>query len=139
MKINRSRVPEQCAFDLMVGANLNYIRRFRKLTMLKVSEQMPFTFQQLQKYEKGANTISAYKLDKLSNIYNVNLNGIVKPEFILNHQKSLTPPLEEIKDNLKKDGIDWRDTVLPASPDNDIEDEAIEMMDKEHFERQLRK
>jgi len=47
--------------------------------------------------------------------------------------------LEEIKDNLKKDGIDWRDTVLPASPDNDIEDEAIEMMDKEHFERQLRK
>ena len=79
---------------------------------------MPFTFQQLQKYEKGANTISAYKLDKLSNIYNVNLNGIVKPEFILNHQKSLTPPLEEIKDNLKKDGIDWRDTVLPASPDN---------------------
>ena len=116
MKINRSRVPEQCAFDLMVGANLNYIRRFRKLTMLKVSEQMPFTFQQLQKYEKGANTISAYKLDKLSNIYNVNLNGIVKPEFILNHQKLLTPPLEEIKDNLKKDGIDWRDTMLPAGP-----------------------
>lgn len=89
MKINRSRVPEQCAFDLMVGTNLNYIRRFRKLTMLKVSEKIPFTFQQLQKYEKGANTISAYKLDKLSNIYNVNLNGIVKPDFILNHQKFL--------------------------------------------------
>ncbi len=60
--------------------------------MLKVSEKIPFTFQQLQKYEKGANTISAYKLDKLADIYNVNLNGIVKPEFILNHQKSLTPP-----------------------------------------------
>ena len=93
MKINRSRVPEQCAFDLMVGTNLNYIRRFRKLTMLKVSEKIPFTFQQLQKYEKGANTISAYKLDKLSNIiYNISLNDIVKPEFILNHQKSLLTP-----------------------------------------------
>ena len=139
MKVVRTRVPKQCEFDAMVGANLQYIRKFRKLSMKKVGEQVPFTFQQLQKYEKGRNTISAYKLTKLCGIYKVNIADIVNETFIENHQKSLTPPLEEIKDNLKKDGIDWRDTVLPASPDNDIEDEAIEMMDKEHFERQLRK
>ena len=139
MKVARTRVPKQCEFDAMVGANLQYIRKFRKLSMAKVGEQVPFTFQQLQKYEKGKNTISAYKLTKLCGIYKVNIADIVNETFIENHQKSLTPPLEEIKDNLKKDGIDWRDTVLPASPDNDIEDEAIEMMDKEHFERQLRK
>jgi|TARA_B100000315_G_C14458419_1_gene532559 transcriptional regulator with XRE-family HTH domain len=139
MKVARTRVPKQCEFDAMVGANLQYIRKFRKLSMKKVGEQVPFTFQQLQKYEKGRNTISAYKLTKLCGIYKVNIADIVNETFIENHQKSLTPPLEEIKDNLKKDGIDWRDTVLPASPDNDIEDEAIEMMDKEHFERQLRK
>tara|TARA_R100001530_G_scaffold101991_2_gene70916 strand:+ start:789 stop:1208 length:420 start_codon:yes stop_codon:yes gene_type:complete len=139
MKVARTRVPKQCEFDAMVGANLQYIRKFRKLSMAKVGEQVPFTFQQLQKYEKGRNTISAYKLTKLCGIYKVNIADIVNETFIENHQKSLTPPLEEIKDNLKKDGIDWRDTVLPASPDNDIEDETIEMMDKEHFERQLRK
>ena len=139
MKVARTRVPKQCEFDAMVGANLQYIRKFRKLSMAKVGEQVPFTFQQLQKYEKGKNTISAYKLTKLCGIYKVNIADIVNETFIENHQKSLTPPLEEIKDNLKKDGIDWRDTVLPASPDNDIEDETIEMMDKEHFERQLRK
>jgi len=139
MKVARTRVPNQCAFDEMVGANLQYMRKYRKISMQKVAEQIPFTFQQLQKYEKGKNTVSAYKLLKLCNIYKTNIAEIIKETFIENHQKSLTPPFEEIKDNLKKDGIDWRDTVLPASPDNDIEDEAIEMMDKEHFERQLRK
>ena len=71
MKVNRSRVPEQCAFDKMVGANLHYIRKYNKLSMKKVADQIPFTFQQLQKYEKGLNTISAYKLLKLCNIYKV--------------------------------------------------------------------
>ena len=138
MKISRTRVPKQCEFDAMVGANLQYIRKFRKLSMKKVGEQVPFTFQQLQKYEKGRNTISAYKLTKLCGIYKVNIADIVNETFIENHQKSLTPPLEEIKDNLKKDGIDWRDTVLPASPDNDIEDEVIDMIDKEREKRSYR-
>jgi len=86
MKINRSRVPDQCAFDVMAGANLHYIRRYRKLTMVKVSEQMSFSFQQLQKYEKGVNTISAYKLLTLCKIYNIDIDKIVKSNFIEIHQ-----------------------------------------------------
>ncbi len=86
MKISRTRVPKQCEFDAMVGANLQYMRKFRKLSMSKVAEQIPFTFQQLQKYEKGKNTISAYKLLKLCNIYKVDIAEIVKESFIETHQ-----------------------------------------------------
>ena len=82
MKVNRTRVPDQCAFDEMVGANLQYIRKFRKLSMKKVAEQIPFSFQQLAKYEKGKNTISAYKLQKLCKIYKVDIGEIIKESFI---------------------------------------------------------
>jgi len=86
MKIARTRVPKQCEFDEMVGANLKYMRKFRQLAMTKVAEQLPFTFQQLQKYENGRNTISAYKLLKLCKIYKVDIGDIVKESFIENHQ-----------------------------------------------------
>jgi len=80
----------------MVGANLQYMRKYRKLSMSKVAEQIPFTFQQLQKYEKGRNTIGAYKLTKLCGIYKVNIADIVNETFIENHQNSLAYT-EEIK------------------------------------------
>ena len=86
MKIARTRVPKQCEFDEMVGANLKYMRKFRQLAMTKVAEQLPFTFQQLQKYENGRNTISAYKLLKLCKIYKADIGEIVKENFIENHQ-----------------------------------------------------
>ena len=90
MKVARTRVPNQCAFDEMVGANLQYMRKYRKISMQKVAEQIPFTFQQLQKYEKGKNTVSAYKLLKLCNIYKTNIAEIIKETFIETHQNSLT-------------------------------------------------
>ena len=95
MRIARTRVPNQCAFDEMVGANLQYIRKFRKLSMFKVAQQIPFTFQQLQKYEKGRNTISAYKLLQLCNIYKVDIAEIVKETFIEIHQGLINKVLDK--------------------------------------------
>ena len=95
MKIARTRVPKQCEFDVMVGANLQYMRKFRKLSMTKVAEQIPFTFQQLQKYEKGKNTISAYKLLQLCNIYKVDIAEIVKETFIEIHQGLINKVLDK--------------------------------------------
>ena len=95
MKISRTRVPKQCEFDVMVGANLQYMRKFRKLSMQKVAEQIPFTFQQLQKYEKGRNTISAYKLLKLCNIYKADFAEIVKETFIEIHQGLINKVLDK--------------------------------------------
>ena len=95
MKVARTRVPRQCEFDAMVGANLQYMRKFRKLSMQKVAEQIPFTFQQLQKYEKGRNTISAYKLLMLCKIYKVEIAEIVKESFIETHQSLINKVLDQ--------------------------------------------
>ena len=95
MKIPRTRVPNQCAFDAMLGANLQYMRKFVQLSMKKVAVQIPFTFQQLQKYEKGKNTIGTYKLLQLCNIYKVNIAEIVKESFIETHQALMDKHLDQ--------------------------------------------
>ena len=131
MKISRTRVPEQCAFDAMVGANLQYIRKFRKLSMKKVAEQIPFTFQQLGKYEKGDNTISAYKLNLLRKIYDVGIDKIIRPDFIEKHQEIFLHSLDQ-KLRIEENDPNF---VLSAG----ISSEEIKAVDKEHTQRQLRK
>ena len=122
MKINRSRVPNQCAFDRMVGTTLHYIRKYKKHSMRKVAEQIPFTFQQLQKYEKGVNTISAYKLQKLCNIYGVTIDRIVESSLIEKHQ-------------VIKERLDDAAYFREADSSNDIQNEQIAMIDKEQERR----
>ena len=95
MKVARTRVPKQCEFDAMLGANLQYMRKFNQLSMKKVAVQIPFTFQQLQKYEKGMNTISVYKLLQLCNIYKADIAEIVKETFIEIHQGLINKVLDK--------------------------------------------
>ena len=123
MKIARTRVPKQCEFDEMVGANLKYMRKFRQLAMTKVAEQIPFTFQQLQKYEKGRNTISAYKLLKICKIYKADIAEIVKESFIENHQRLINKVLDQAY----------------MSDNEGVSTEQIKAVDDEHTQRQLRK
>ena len=123
MRVARVRVPEQCEFDVMVGANLQYIRKYRKLSMEKVAKQIPFSFQQLQKYQKGRNTINTYKLLKLCKIYKVDLQEIVKETFIENHQRLVNKHLDQAY----------------MSDDEGVATEQIKAIDDEHTRRQLRK
>ena len=123
MKIPRTRVPKQCEFDAMLGANLQYMRKFVQLSMKKVAVQIPFTFQQLQKYEKGKNTIGTYKLLQLCNIYKVNIAEIVKETFIENHQRSINKVLDQAY----------------MSDNEGVSTEQIKAVDDEHTKRQLRK
>ncbi|GAB4529792.1 MAG: helix-turn-helix transcriptional regulator [Amphiplicatus sp.] len=52
--------------DLHVGRRLRQRRRFLGLTQQKLAEQVNIRFQQIQKYESGANRISASRLWSLS-------------------------------------------------------------------------
>jgi len=52
--------------DLHVGASVRARRRALGLSQEKLAEHIGLTFQQLQKYEKGANRISASKLYQIS-------------------------------------------------------------------------
>ena len=48
--------------DVSVGSRLRKIRKMRGLTQTQLGEAVGLTFQQIQKYERGTNRISASKL-----------------------------------------------------------------------------
>jgi transcriptional regulator with XRE-family HTH domain len=48
--------------DIHVGARLRLLRKERRISQSVMAERLGLTFQQIQKYERGTNRISASKL-----------------------------------------------------------------------------
>jgi transcriptional regulator with XRE-family HTH domain len=57
--------------DIRVGARLRLRRNMLGLSQEKLGDAIGLTFQQVQKYERGANRIGASRLHELSQILNV--------------------------------------------------------------------
>lgn len=57
--------------DIHVGKRVKEIRTVRGLTQSNVAEHLGISFQQLQKYETGANRVSASRMFELSKLLNV--------------------------------------------------------------------
>ena len=57
--------------DLHVGQRLKQARKMRRMSLSSVAEKMGLSFQQIQKYETGANRISASCLFELSQVLDV--------------------------------------------------------------------
>ncbi|GGX66918.1 putative HTH-type transcriptional regulator [Litorimonas cladophorae] len=57
--------------DVHVGARVRLRRKILRMSQEKLGEQLGVTFQQVQKYERGANRIGASRLWKLSEVLDV--------------------------------------------------------------------
>jgi transcriptional regulator with XRE-family HTH domain len=57
--------------DKQVGSQVRARRQALGMSQSKLAEAVDLTFQQIQKYEKGANRISASRLQQFSNILGV--------------------------------------------------------------------
>ena len=57
--------------NIHIGIRLKQKRTEKNLTQTKVAKALKVTFQQIQKYEKGTNGLSASKIQALSNYLNV--------------------------------------------------------------------
>ncbi|HTV28356.1 MAG TPA: helix-turn-helix transcriptional regulator [Xanthobacteraceae bacterium] len=57
--------------DVHVGNRVRVLRNLRKMTQEALAHQLGITFQQVQKYEKGSNRISAGRLQHLADILKV--------------------------------------------------------------------
>ena len=57
--------------DIHVGKGVRNLRLMRGITQSEIAEKLGLSFQQVQKYETGANRISASKLYMLSGILNI--------------------------------------------------------------------
>jgi len=60
-------VSERHPIDLYVGQRLRSLRRHAGMGQAELAEVLGVTFQQIQKYETGANRISASKLYEAAN------------------------------------------------------------------------
>ncbi|WP_417519775.1 helix-turn-helix domain-containing protein [Minwuia sp.] len=57
--------------DVHVGSRVRLCRTLKGLSQQKLAQTLGLTFQQVQKYERGANRVSASKLFELSQILDV--------------------------------------------------------------------
>lgn len=56
---------EEKEFNSKLGKSLKSLREARKKTQTQVAKQIGVTFQQVQKYERGANAISEFKARRI--------------------------------------------------------------------------
>lgn len=68
-KMSESKLPSD--IDRVVGQRVRWRRRELKLTQEKLGELLDLTFQQVQKYEKGVNRISAGRLYEVASVLGV--------------------------------------------------------------------
>ena len=57
--------------DVAVGARIRLLRKVRGLSQQALAEAAGVTFQQIQKYERGANRVSASKLARIAKTLSV--------------------------------------------------------------------
>lgn len=63
------------SIDLSVGERIRIIRRQRGLTQTELGNIVGLTFQQIQKYERGTNRVSAGRLGMLAGALGVTVNA----------------------------------------------------------------
>ena len=83
---NRHRTVEELTFNATVGRNIKFLRKRRNLNQSKVAATIGTTFQQVQKYEKGANGCSAIKLSLIANKFNVSMDVLADPMMIAKYE-----------------------------------------------------
>ena len=108
-KRGTKKTEEDLAFNTVVGRNLKYLRKYRRLNQTKVATHCKVKFQQLQKYEKGINGCSAYRLKQLAKFFGVSMDVLSDPQMITKHKgfaekmewQEYEAEIEKAKDNIK--------------------------------------
>ena len=62
--------------DIIVGRNVRQLRARRRVSQLELGEALGLTFQQIQKYEKGTNRVSASKLHQIAVFLDVEISAL---------------------------------------------------------------
>ena len=99
-KRGSKKTAEDLAFNAVVGRNIKYLRKYKKLNQTKVANHCKVKFQQLQKYEKGFNGCSSFRLNQLSKFFGVSMDVLSDPEMIIKHRgfASYTDQIEKAQD-----------------------------------------
>jgi transcriptional regulator with XRE-family HTH domain len=62
--------------DVMVGARIHMLRTNRGMSQAMLAERIGVTFQQVQKYERGANRVGASRLSQIASVLGVSVGEL---------------------------------------------------------------
>jgi len=65
--------------DAMVGAKIRVLRVSRGLSQSDLADEIGVTFQQVQKYEKGANRVGASRLSQIASVLGIPVGDLFEP------------------------------------------------------------
>ena len=82
MNKKSNRDPAHIQMDIVVGQNIRFMRTVKGMTLQRVADHCSVAFQQIQKYEKGSNGLSVFRLTQLAQLFEAPLQGFFDPEYI---------------------------------------------------------
>ena len=66
--------------DIIVGKNVRTLRAKRRISQLELGDALGLTFQQIQKYEKGTNRVSASRLTHIAKALKIPVSALISPD-----------------------------------------------------------
>ena len=81
---NKGKNEEETLYNGIVGKNIRYLRKQKKLTKTDIAKAIQVSFQQVQKYEKGLNGLHSHNLHKIAHrVFNTSMDVLADPHMIL--------------------------------------------------------
>ena len=83
-----TKTPEENRVNRIVGLNIRNQRIKHRWTQTQLAEKLGITFQQIGKYEKGQNGLSAVRLIEISKQFEVPYHTILDNIYVANNEES---------------------------------------------------
>lgn len=120
IKKTSSRGPNP--IDIHVGSRIRLRRQLMKMSQEKLGDELGVTFQQVQKYERGANRVGASRLYRLSRVLEVPVQFFFEG---LNDQTAITAMADNDQTPIVYDFIQSSDGVSLAESFSRIKDSKV--------------
>ena len=70
------------SMNKLIGNNLRFIRRLKKMSLMQLADKMNIKYQQVGKYELGQNQLCAFRLWQASNILGCKIKYFFDKDYI---------------------------------------------------------
>ena len=76
------RTEAHCTMNVIIGNNLRFMRRLKKMSLMQLADKMNVRYQQVGKYELGQNQLCAYRLWQASHILGIKIKYFFDKDYI---------------------------------------------------------
>lgn len=95
--------PKADDIDVYVGKNIKFFRTMRRISQMQLAATVGVSFQQIQKYERGQNRVSASRMYTFAQALDVDVNDFFRG---LKAKSEKNDALMELLNNLNPESIE---------------------------------